>query len=123
MGEQKKVEEDIEKYSRTLAEKEDLDKTAMQKYSTKTTSGWESIQYDQGEDRWLCTLLIIRGWEVHANIYIHYCLKSKAKLILIFVSSQVEYVASSHSFTACPDSFDEFYNLLRRWTPSTLANQ
>ena len=44
-------------------------------------------------------------------------------MMLIFVSSQVEYVASSHSFTACPDSFDEFYNQRRRWTPSTLANQ
>lgn len=32
-------------------------------------------------------------------------------------------MASSHSYTACPDSFDEFYNQRRRWTPSTLANQ
>ena len=65
LGKKNKVEKDIEKFSRILAEKEDLEKTAMQKYSSKTTSGWESIQYDQGEDRWLCTLLIIRGWEVH----------------------------------------------------------
>ena len=35
----------------------------------------------------------------------------------------MEYVASSHSYTACPNSFDEFYNQRRRWTPSTLANQ
>ena len=35
----------------------------------------------------------------------------------------MEYVASSHSQTACPDGFDEFYNQRRRWTPSTLANQ
>ena len=36
---------------------------------------------------------------------------------------QVEYVASSHSKTACPEEFEEFYNQRRRWTPSTLANQ
>ena len=70
LGKEEKVVKNIEKYSRTLAEREDLDKTAMEKYSTKTTSGWESIQYDQGEDRWLCTLLIIRGWEVH-DLIIH----------------------------------------------------
>ena len=35
----------------------------------------------------------------------------------------MEYVASSHSKTACPLEFEEFYNQRRRWTPSTLANQ
>ena len=55
------------------------------------------IQYDQGEDRWLCTLLIERGWKV-------------------------EYSAVSDSYTACPETFSEFYNQRRRWTPSTVAN-
>ena len=64
LGKKEMVEKNIEKYSRTLAEKRELDMTAKEKYFTKTTTGWESIQYDQGEDRWLCTLLIIRGWEV-----------------------------------------------------------
>ena len=64
LGKKEMVEKNIEKYSRTLAEKRELDKTAKEKYFTKTSTGWESIQYDQGEDRWLCTLLIIRGWEV-----------------------------------------------------------
>ena len=35
----------------------------------------------------------------------------------------MEYVASSHSYTARPLEFEEFYNQRRRWTPSTLANQ
>merc|ERR550519_1302405 len=80
-----------------LEKKEDLEMSAKDKYFTETKSGVQSIQYDQGEDRWLCTLLIIRGWEV-------------------------EYVASSHSYTACPETFDEFYNQRRRWSPSTVAN-
>ena len=51
----------------------------------------------QGEDRWLCTLLLQAGW-------------------------RVEYSAASDSFTACPEGFAEFYNQRRRWTPSTIAN-
>ena len=58
------MESKIPKYIGQLEEKEDLKKTSLEKYFTKTESGWQSIQYDQGEDRWLCTLLIIRGWEV-----------------------------------------------------------
>lgn len=64
------VKQNVEKYSRTLKHKRDLDMTAKEKYFTKTSNGWESIQYDQGEDRWLCTLLIIRGWEVLARCHL-----------------------------------------------------
>jgi chitin synthase len=34
----------------------------------------------------------------------------------------VEYSAVSDSYTACPESFAEFYTQRRRWTPSTVAN-
>jgi cellulose synthase/poly-beta-1,6-N-acetylglucosamine synthase-like glycosyltransferase len=51
----------------------------------------------QGEDRWLCTLLLQRGW-------------------------RVEYSAASDAFTACPEGFGEFFNQRRRWMPSTIAN-
>ncbi|PSN55453.1 hypothetical protein C0J52_05692 [Blattella germanica] len=51
----------------------------------------------QGEDRWLCTLLLQRGY-------------------------RVEYSAASDAYTHCPESFDEFYNQRRRWVPSTMAN-
>ena len=65
----KHMESKIPKYIGQLEKKEDLKKTSLEKYFTKTESGWQSIQYDQGEDRWLCTLLIIRGWEVRTIIY------------------------------------------------------
>ena len=70
---------------------------ALAAYNTDSTQPLHCIQYDQGEDRWLCTLLIERGWKV-------------------------EYCAVSDSYTACPETFREFYNQRRRWTPSTVAN-
>lgn len=50
-----------------------------------------------GEDRWLCTLLLQRGY-------------------------RVEYSAASDAYTHCPENFNEFYNQRRRWVPSTMAN-
>lgn len=50
-----------------------------------------------GEDRWLCTLLLQRGY-------------------------RVEYSAASDAYTHCPEGFSEFYNQRRRWVPSTIAN-
>ena len=70
---------------------------ALYSYSEITTKPMHYLQHDQGEDRWLCTLLIERGW-------------------------RIEYSAVSDSFTACPESFTEFFNQRRRWTPSTVAN-
>ncbi len=40
---------------------------------------------DMGEDRWLCTLLVLHGW-------------------------RLEYTAVSIDYTFCPTSFDELYN-------------
>ncbi|XP_041107400.1 uncharacterized protein LOC121316388 [Polyodon spathula] len=51
----------------------------------------------KGEDRWLCTLLLQQGW-------------------------QIEYTASSDSYSNAPREFKEFYNQRRRWAPSSLAN-
>lgn len=50
-----------------------------------------------GEDRWLCTLILQRGY-------------------------RVEYSAASDAYTHCPEGFNEFYNQRRRWVPSTIAN-
>ena len=50
-----------------------------------------------GEDRWLCTLLLQRGY-------------------------RVEYSAASDAYTHAPEGFSEFYNQRRRWVPSTMAN-
>ena len=69
----------------------------MKTYSTVATEPEHYIQYDQGEDRWLCTLMLKQGW-------------------------RVEYAAASDSYTACPQGFGEFYNQRRRWMPSTMLN-
>lgn len=73
------------------------DTNVMHKYTTKPTEAIHYLQYDQGEDRWLCTLLLQQGW-------------------------RVEYCAASDAYTHCPESFEEFYTQRRRWGPSTIAN-
>ena len=72
-------------------------KQVLETYSSETTSGMEFLMRDMGEDRWLCTLLIKKGW-------------------------RLEYCAVSEDKTHCPAEFGEFYNQRRRWTASTLAN-
>ncbi|KAM4549524.1 uncharacterized protein V3H82_018764 [Fundulus diaphanus] len=74
-----------------------MDDNVMKKYSTKSTEPSHYIQYDQGEDRWLCTLLLKQGW-------------------------RVEYNAASDAYTKAPEDFKELYNQRKRWGPSTMAN-
>uniref|UniRef100_A0A8B9JJK8 chitin synthase n=1 Tax=Astyanax mexicanus TaxID=7994 RepID=A0A8B9JJK8_ASTMX len=74
-----------------------MDDNVLKRYTTKATRASEYVQYDQGEDRWLCTLLLQQGW-------------------------RVEYNAASDAYTNSPEEFKEFYNQRRRWGPSTLAN-
>uniref|UniRef100_A0A3B3UAA7 chitin synthase n=1 Tax=Poecilia latipinna TaxID=48699 RepID=A0A3B3UAA7_9TELE len=74
-----------------------MDDNVMKKYSTRSTEPSQYIQYDQGEDRWLCTLLLKQGW-------------------------RVEYNAASDAYTNAPESFKELYNQRKRWGPSTMAN-
>lgn len=50
-----------------------------------------------GEDRWLCTLLLQRGYKI-------------------------EYCAAADALTYVPETFKEFFNQRRRWGPSTTAN-
>ena len=69
----------------------------MDIYTTKAEEPLYCIQYDQGEDRWLCTLLLQKGY-------------------------RVEYTAASDSFTHAPDDFDIFFKQRRRWVPSTIIN-
>ncbi|KAF8793908.1 Chitin synthase chs-2 like protein [Argiope bruennichi] len=58
---------------------------------------WSQPVLISGEDRWLCTLLLQRGY-------------------------RVEYSAASDAYTHCPETFGEFYTQRRRWAPSTMAN-
>lgn len=69
----------------------------LEEYSSEVSGASEFLTKDMGEDRWLCTLLIERGW-------------------------RLEYCAISEDYTYCPESFDEFFKQRRRWVPSTLAN-
>ncbi|XP_030002395.1 chitin synthase chs-2-like [Sphaeramia orbicularis] len=74
-----------------------MDDNVMKRYSTKSSEASHYVQYDQGEDRWLCTLLLKQGW-------------------------RVEYNAASDAYTNAPEEFKELYNQRRRWGPSTMAN-
>lgn len=74
-----------------------MENSVMKKYTTVSDCARHYVQYDQGEDRWLCTLL----------------LKQKFR---------VEYSAASDAYTHSPEGFNEFYNQRRRWLPSTIAN-
>ncbi|NP_001034491.1 chitin synthase 1 [Tribolium castaneum] len=74
-----------------------MDDNVMKKYTTSSSEARHYVQYDQGEDRWLCTLLLQRGY-------------------------RVEYSAASDAYTHAPEGFNEFYNQRRRWVPSTIAN-
>jgi len=44
-----------------------MDDNVMKKYTTRSDEARHYVQYDQGEDRWLCTLLLQRGYRVRAN--------------------------------------------------------
>ncbi|KAF0297190.1 Chitin synthase chs-2 [Amphibalanus amphitrite] len=68
-----------------------MDDNVMKRYTLTSHQARHYVQYDQGEDRWLCTLLLQRGY-------------------------RVEYSAASDAYTHCPEGFNEFYNQRRRWT-------
>ncbi|XP_033728584.1 chitin synthase chs-2-like isoform X2 [Pecten maximus] len=74
-----------------------MDDNVMRKYTTLSSNARHYVQYDQGEDRWLCTLLLQQGY-------------------------RVEYSAAADALTYAPEGFNEFYNQRRRWAPSTMAN-
>ena len=57
----------------------------------------QKLQYDQGEDRWLCTLMLMAG-------------------------GRIEFEGSSHCNTFAPEDLGTFYKQRRRWGPSTTAN-
>lgn len=60
-------------FNKTLFSKALMDDNVMARYTTMSTEPRDYVQYDQGEDRWLCTLLLQRGYRVE------YCAASDAK--------------------------------------------
>ncbi|CAG5082997.1 Oidioi.mRNA.OKI2018_I69.PAR.g10253.t1.cds [Oikopleura dioica] len=69
----------------------------MAMYKSLALNPMEKLQYDQGEDRWLCTLMLFSG-------------------------GRIEYEGSSHCNTFAPEDLPTFYKQRRRWGPSTTAN-
>nr|XP_022330055.1 uncharacterized protein LOC111128616 [Crassostrea virginica] len=74
-----------------------LKSNILNTYLKEPSTGLEHIQYDQGEDRLLSTLLLQKNFKL-------------------------EYTAASDAYTYVPEGFFEFFNQRRRWAPSTLAN-
>ena len=57
-----------------------MDDHVLRTYCTKSLEARHYVQYDQGEDRWLCTLLLQEGY-------------------------RVEYCAASDALTYAPETF------------------
>uniref|UniRef100_A0A915PKW5 chitin synthase n=1 Tax=Setaria digitata TaxID=48799 RepID=A0A915PKW5_9BILA len=74
-----------------------MDDNVMHKYTKIACEPRHFVQYDQGEDRWLSTLLLKQGY-------------------------RIEYAAVADAETYAPEGFREFFNQRRRWTPSSIAN-
>nr|AHX26703.1 chitin synthase [Owenia fusiformis] len=66
-------------------------------YAGPTDESFDVFIKDTGEDRWMCTLMMLNGWKL-------------------------EYSAFCHNTTYCPDTFMEFMKQRRRWVLSDLAN-
>ena len=62
----------------------------MAMYKSIAKNPLQKLQYDQGEDRWLCTLMLTAG-------------------------GRIEFEASSHCNTFAPEDLDTFYKQRRRW--------
>ncbi|XP_063435710.1 chitin synthase chs-2-like [Mytilus trossulus] len=74
-----------------------IDDNVLRRYTSPPVEARHFIQYEQGEDRWLCTLMLQQGWKI-------------------------DYAASADAFTFAPETFEDFFVQRRRWAPSTLAN-
>ena len=69
----------------------------MEKYKRIAKDAKTKLMYDQGEDRWLCTLISLSG-------------------------GRIEYEARSRCKTFAPDDLDTFFKQRRRWYPSIILN-
>jgi chitin synthase len=60
-----------------------MDDNVMAKYTLRSEEPRHYVQYDQGEDRWLCTLLLQRGYRVE------YSAASDAWYVIIIINNYV----------------------------------
>lgn len=73
------------------------DDNVLKTYTREPEEGQHLVQFEQGEDRWLCTLLLKCGYKI-------------------------DYCAGADAKTFAPEGFTEFFIQRRRWSPSTIAN-
>ncbi|CAL1537716.1 unnamed protein product [Lymnaea stagnalis] len=71
--------------------------TVASEFSKPADSAFDSLVMDHGEDRWLCTLLMQRGW-------------------------RLGYSCPAQNSTHCPETVGEFLRQRRRWVLSELSN-
>ncbi|ESP04301.1 hypothetical protein LOTGIDRAFT_136430 [Lottia gigantea] len=69
----------------------------MSLYSEPTLEAGDVFTKDTGEDRWMCTLMMLRGWKL-------------------------KYSTFGVNSTFCPDTITEFIKQRRRWILSDFAN-
>ncbi|KAK7088556.1 hypothetical protein V1264_022464 [Littorina saxatilis] len=69
----------------------------MTTFSRPSSSAFDTLVKDHGEDRWLCTLMMQKGWKL-------------------------EYADNCHNSTHCPETCGEFLRQRRRWVLSELSN-
>ena len=69
----------------------------MALYKSIAETPMQKLMYDQGEDRWLCTRILLAG-------------------------GRIEFEAGSECDTFAPEDLATFYKQRRRWGPSTTAN-
>ena len=74
-----------------------LDTNTLIKFASKATKPAHFLKYYQGEDRWLITLLLKRGW-------------------------RASYLPFSYAYTIVPSTIEELYKQRRRWNNSIMAN-
>ncbi|KAK3585091.1 hypothetical protein CHS0354_004281 [Potamilus streckersoni] len=74
-----------------------IDDNVLSTYNTKPTEARHFLQYEQGEDRWLCTLLLQQGYKI-------------------------DYCASAEAYTFAPETFNEMLGQRRRWSISAMSN-
>jgi len=74
-----------------------MNDNVMATYKGLATDAMTKLMYDQGEDRWLCTLILLSG-------------------------GRIEFEAGSHCQTFAPEDPDTFFKQRRRWGPSTFVN-
>ncbi|KAJ8313553.1 LOW QUALITY PROTEIN: hypothetical protein KUTeg_008114 [Tegillarca granosa] len=72
-------------------------KDVLQTYSESTQTMEDVFTKDNGEDRWMCTLMMLKGWELR-------------------------YTYHGRNTTYCPEETVEFMKQRRRWLLSDFAN-